>query len=268
MKIVTLMEDTAGNRGCKFKHGLSLYVETAKHRLLFDTGASALTISNAQQLDIDLKSVDTVIISHGHYDHTGGLLAFCQLNDEAKIYMHDQAGSDYFHGSKYIGIDKQILRLSKLQLLKDDCYLDDELVIFGHIAGRKMFAASNLELSKRLDGHDYQDTFDHEQCLAVFCENKRILLSGCAHNGILNILDRYHELFGVDPDIVISGFHLQQKKEYNEEDLNNIALLAHALLKRNTVYYTGHCTGEVAFSMMKKIMKDRLVYIHSGDTII
>ena len=77
MKIVTLMEDTPGKQQCYFEHGLSLYIETRKHRLLFDTGASQKTIENAVKMGIDLTKIDTVIISHGHYDHAGGLLDFC-----------------------------------------------------------------------------------------------------------------------------------------------------------------------------------------------
>lgn len=268
MKIVTLMEDTEGENHCAFEHGLSFYIETPKHRLLFDTGASDMTIKNAQKLNIDLHLIDTVVISHGHYDHAGGLMSFCQINDLARIYMHENAGKEYFHGTKYIGIDKQILYLPQLKLLNEDCWLDDELFIFGHITGRKMYAASNFELSKYINGQHIEDNFDHEQCLAVFVDNHKILLSGCAHNGILNILDRYHEIFGFDPDIVVSGFHLQQKIAYDEKDLANIEKLAQALLQRQITFYTGHCTGKVAYEMMKHIMKERLIYIHSGDRII
>ena len=71
MKIINLIENTEGSSGCLFEHGLSFYVETKKHKLLVDTGATNTFIANAEKLGVDLKQVDTVILSHGHYDHTG-----------------------------------------------------------------------------------------------------------------------------------------------------------------------------------------------------
>ena len=91
MKIVALMEDTKGNELCMYEHGLSLYIETQKHHLLFDTGASEKTIKNAQQLGIDLRQVDTVILSHGHYDHAGGIIPFSKINPSAKIWMQKKS---------------------------------------------------------------------------------------------------------------------------------------------------------------------------------
>ena len=80
------MEDTDGGNGCVYEHGLSFYIETKKHKLLLDTGASDATLKNAEKLGIDLTQVDTVILSHGHYDHSGGIMAFAKLNPTAKIY--------------------------------------------------------------------------------------------------------------------------------------------------------------------------------------
>ena len=79
------MEDTCGNDTCEFEHGLSIYVETRTHRLLVDTGASNKILTNAEKLGIDLSKVDTVILSHGHYDHSGGILPFYKINPKAKI---------------------------------------------------------------------------------------------------------------------------------------------------------------------------------------
>lgn len=268
MKIVTLMEDTPGKQACCYEHGLSFYIETEKHCLLFDTGASHKTIENAIQLGIDLKKVDTVIISHGHYDHAGGLLDFCQLNPYAEIYMQKRAGEDHYHGDRYIGIDKNILQLPHLHLLQGDFQIDDELFLFANIKGRRRFAQTNLELSVKTNDQCVPDSFAHEQCLLLNSEGKHILLSGCAHNGILNILDRYHELGHDDPDIVISGFHLAKKSAYDETEIDDIIQTAKELQQTKSKYYTGHCTGQKAFSLMKDIMKDQLSYMHSGDRII
>ena len=85
MKIITVIEDTCGNPGCVCEHGLSIYVETDRHRLLVDTGATGAILDNARVLGIDLTRVDTVILSHGHYDHAGGILSFAGVNSHAQI---------------------------------------------------------------------------------------------------------------------------------------------------------------------------------------
>lgn len=96
MKIISLMEDTPGCSGCLHEHGLSFYIETKKHRLLSDTGATGAFLDNAGRLGVDLKEVDTVILSHGHYDHTGGMLAFAEKNPSARIYLHTLADGAYY----------------------------------------------------------------------------------------------------------------------------------------------------------------------------
>lgn len=280
MKIINLMENTEGTHGCLSEHGLSFYIETPKHRLLMDTGASSAFLKNAQMLGIDLTQVDTVILSHGHYDHSGGILPFVEINPSAKIYMQKTAGNDYYHckeaSARYIGIDKAILKLPQLILAEGDYRIDEELFLFANITGSKFRARTNLALKRRTDGSQTpseppvfeQDTFDHEQCLVVSACGKHILFSGCAHNGILNILDRYRDFYPSDPDLVLSGFHMAQKAAYTEDDLRTIRHTAKALLQTGSVFYTGHCTGAPAFEAMKEIMKDRLIYFHSGDTIL
>ena len=80
MKIITLMENTQGEEGCAFEHGLSLYIETEKHKILADTGATGAFAENAEKLGVNLSSVYMVVLSHGHYDHSGGILTFTEKN--------------------------------------------------------------------------------------------------------------------------------------------------------------------------------------------
>ena len=133
MRIINLVENEPGNSGCEAAHGLSFYGETKNHKLLFDSSPSDIVIRNAKMLGVDLTAVDTVILSHGHYDHSGGILPFVELNTKAKIYMQQNAGGDYYafdgeeQGFRYIGIDKKILLLPQVQLLKGDTKIDDEL---------------------------------------------------------------------------------------------------------------------------------------------
>lgn len=267
MKITILMEDTCGNVTCEFEHGLSIYVETKKHRLLVDTGASNKTLTNAEKLEIDLSKVDTVILSHGHYDHSGGIRPFYKINPEAIIYMQKSALLDYYHGEKYIGIDKEIAELSNVRLLGGGCEIDEEISIFTNITGRKYWPKSNMSLSVKEGKQNIQDSFSHEQCIVIH-DKKEILISGCAHNGILNILDRYKEIYGGSPDIVISGFHMTKKTDYTAEEMEIIRQTAKELVQYNTIFYTGHCTGQRAIDIMKPIMKDKLIQIHCGMNVV
>lgn len=263
MYIVVLMEDTCRDRQCEFEHGLSLYIETERHRIIMDTGASDMTWKNARKLGVDLSMVDIVVLSHGHYDHSGGLVSFRKINRNAVVYMQKSALLDYYHGERYIGVDKEIGELPNVQLLSGDRMIDEEVSLFTGITGRKFWPQSNLGLSMRVEGADKQDEFAHEQCLVVHGD-KKLLFSGCAHNGILNILDKYQEIYGGSPDIVVSGFHMMKKSDHTEEEKETIRQTAGELKGRNTIFYTGHCTGQMAIDLMKPILNDRLQQMHCG----
>ena len=268
MRIVTLIENSPGAAGCRHEHGLSFYIETRRHRLLLDTGAGGGFLHNAAVLGIGLRDVDSLFLSHGHYDHGGGILDFAAANPAAPIYMQRTAGLEYYAVGggepRYIGLDRKVLGLRNLVLLDGDCELDGELAVLSGITGRRRQAKSNLEL-KRKDGERLvQDSFAHEQALVVRQDGKRWLFSGCAHSGILNFLDRFREKYGADPDAVVSGFHFMKAGDYMPEELEDITETARELSRMETVFYTGHCTGRRAFALMKPIMGNRLHALHSG----
>ena len=271
MRIVNLIENTPGTEGCLYEHGLCFYIETKKHKILLDTGMTGAFIENAGKLGIDLTQVDTVVLSHGHYDHAGGILDFVKINPDAKIYMQKTAGGDYYNlrsgSEKYIGIDKVVLELPQVVLLDGDCQIDEGVYVFTNILGRKYWPESNLLLKEKVDGRFIQDVFAHEQCLVVIENYEIVLLSGCAHNGILNILAAYQERFEGMPDKVISGFHMVKRGDYTAEEVATIEDTARELKKLHTRFYTGHCTGEAAFTLMKEIMGKQLTFVHSGDEI-
>ena len=119
------------------------------------------------------------------------------------------------------------------------------------------------------DGLITEDDFMHEQCLVITQNGKHWLLSGCAHNGILNITDRYKVVFGNEPDYVVSGFHMMKRdEEHTEKEKAVIIQTAQELSQMRTVFYSGHCTGIPAFELMKEIMGDKLIALHSGETVI
>ena len=293
MRIINLVENTEGASGCGFEHGLCFYIETENHKLLMDTGQTDLMIANAEKLGIDLTKVDTVVLSHGHYDHGGGILPFAKINPDAKIYVPEGAFGEYYSVNKagephYIGLSKEIRELPQLVVVgrepepaqaeaagsaapaesKDSIYrIDGELSIFSGIGSAHPIPSANRRLKVKKEEGLVQDDFCHEQCLVVREGAKSVLLSGCAHHGILNVLDRYRELYGEDPDVVISGFHMMRKHGYSDEDINMIIDTALELRKHKTVFYTGHCTGVEPFNAMKKLMGSQLRYVHSGDEI-
>ncbi|MDD2234946.1 MAG: MBL fold metallo-hydrolase [Desulfitobacteriaceae bacterium] len=88
MLIKTLVENISISKDFGNEHGLSLYIETKKHKILFDVGASELFLQNAKKLDVNITDVDILVISHGHYDHGGGLKVFLQENSAATVYLH------------------------------------------------------------------------------------------------------------------------------------------------------------------------------------
>jgi 7,8-dihydropterin-6-yl-methyl-4-(beta-D-ribofuranosyl)aminobenzene 5'-phosphate synthase len=276
MRIVNLIENTEGVEGCSCAHGLSFYIETEKHKLLFDLGPSGDTLGNAGQLGVDLKAVDTVILSHGHYDHSGGIISFSEINNDAPIYMQRSATGDYYadDGEKagadryrYIGIDKKIGKLSQVKFLDGDYRIDDELELFTIKKRTHELPFTNKRLLIK-DGDTYTpDDFRHEQYLVIKDGDKRILLSGCAHNGILSIMDAFISKYGIAPDVVISGFHLMKKSGYRDEEIGEIIDIAKALKKYNTHFVTCHCTGLPVYEVMKDIMGDQLEYVHSGEEI-
>ncbi len=271
MKIINLIEDTDGANGCAYEHGLSFYAEINGHKLLVDTGASGAFIENARKKGIDLGDIDTVIISHGHYDHAGGLISFANINSNARIYMHKLAFGEFYslknEEPKYIGIDSKISSLDNLVLVDTDVKINDNISLFCGIDRNRLLPKGNNVLKVKTAEGFARDTFDHELCVSLKEGDTFVLISGCAHNGILNILDKYKSLYGRAPTYVVSGFHTV-KKDYTEEDDDIIRGIGKELSETSSKYYSGHCTGEHALHILSELMGDKLTVIHSGDNIL
>lgn len=272
MKVTVLIENTKSDNRLVAEHGLSLFIETDKHNILLDAGETNEFANNAEKLGIDLKSVDVAVLSHGHSDHGGGLPTFTKINSKASVYVKDSAFDDHFNVfGKYIGIDKSLKNNENIIPVSSDLKIDDELFLFSNINGRRLFPKGNLKMRVIQNGEAIQDSFFHEQCLVVKTQKGNVLFSGCAHNGIVNILDTYRAIFKDNPYAVISGFHLMNNVEkaepYTEEDIRLIESTAKELSSMKTLFFTGHCTGDEAFNIMKKIMPENLFRISTGMTI-
>jgi 7,8-dihydropterin-6-yl-methyl-4-(beta-D-ribofuranosyl)aminobenzene 5'-phosphate synthase len=126
---------------------------------------------------------------------------------------------------------------------------------------------TNSRLKEKVDGSYVQDEFRHEQYIVITEGNRKILISGCAHNGILNILGEYKRKYGTEPDAVISGFHLMKKSGYTDDEIAEIIGTAKRLKEYHTTFYTCHCTGVTAYESMRCIMGNQLKYVHSGEEV-
>lgn len=268
MKIITLLENTPGaNAACKFEHGLSFYIETEKHKMLFDTGASDFFSFNADLVNVDLKAIDLVVLSHGHYDHAGGIPTLHKINPKVKIIAQNTCKGLHWNGETAIGIDPAIPSYDQFYEISGDLKVDDELFIFTGVKGNKYPARGNLTMAKEENGKKVRDDFTHEQNLVISSDGKKVLICGCAHHGIINILDHYYGLFNSYPDVVIGGFHLKMN-EYSEEDIANIKAIANECKNIPAKFYTGHCTGPIAYPILKEIMGEQLEQLHTCDQVL
>ncbi|GAA0089167.1 MBL fold metallo-hydrolase [Clostridium perfringens] len=271
MRITTLVENTKISDEYENKHGLSFHIETEKHNILFDLGPKNTFLTNAKKLNINLEEVDIVVISHGHNDHGGGLEEFLKINNKAKVYIHKDAFNEYYSMAgifkKYIGLDKELKKNPRIILTEGDMKIDDELYLFSVVENRHKVSKFNKVLYKRVDGMYLEDDFVHEQSLIITENNKNVLMGGCAHNDIRNIIDKAEVIIGKDLDYVISGFHIfNPSTGISESDLF-INTLGDNLNKRNAKFYTCHCTGMRAFKMLEEKLQDKIEYISTGQVL-
>lgn len=252
MKIVTLMENTACREDLSCEHGLSLYLETENHRILFDAGQSAAFAENAEKLGVDLRQVDFAVLSHGHYDHGGGLRTFLEINGTAPVYASCHAFDRHYSTNGYIGLDSALKASSRMVAVGQDTRLA------AGISLHRMDCApmDSAGLTMEEDGIRKIDDFRHEQYLLVEEQGRRILLSGCSHKGILNIMEVFR------PDILIGGFHFMKIQEAEV-----LKTAAEKLLAYGAVYYTGHCTGQKQYDYLKTVMGEKLHYIAAGTVL-
>ena len=267
------MENTACDGGLCAAHGLSLYIETPKHKILFDMGPDGRFIGNAQKLGVDLSAVDVAVLSHGHFDHGGGLRAFSEVNSRADILIHTDAFGNFYavrpgKEPAYIGLDPELWELeSRVIPTADFVKLDDELTLFSDEPEVFPALAASAKLHVETPEGLRPDPFTHEQNLLVTAWGKSVLFAGCAHRGIVNILAGAKERLGRLPDAVFGGFHFFELDPADPKSARLIDDTANALLEGETVYYTGHCTGEYAYGRLHAILGDRLRRMSGGGIV-
>lgn len=273
MKI--LMENKTYRDGFGAEHGLALYLETEGMTILYDTGASDLLVRNAAKMNVDLDQVDVVVISHGHYDHTGGIPAFADINEHAPIYIHEEAFHTFYGlengeleedtcGIRWTSEERNRIE-SRLSLTRGPHWLSPNIVISGTIPVDSSFVPAEQFYYKTEDGLLHEDSMAHEQFLAI-CDKMGggiHLFSGCTHTGIFSAIRYAKELFpGERIATITAGLHL-----YNTTAIERQPYISRLVDEQVNRLIPVHCTGMGAICDLKTALGDQCQLMGVGDSI-
>jgi 7,8-dihydropterin-6-yl-methyl-4-(beta-D-ribofuranosyl)aminobenzene 5'-phosphate synthase len=273
MKIVVLSDNRQLQEELGNEHGLCIYLETEKYKCLLDTGASDMFIQNAEKMVIDLQDVDYVFISHGHSDHTGGLNAFLELNTKAKIILSNKALSQHFFSNRK-GLHEISTQINTVNYPDRFIFIDgvtkfeNEIVAFPCQQDLYPLPKANDTLMTEDENGLKPDNFNHEIAVC-FGIDDLLVYTGCAHHGVLNILNSVQNITGKRISTLIGGFHLMDgfPGQYEtEEEINEIAGSLAADYPE-TMIYTGHCTGDKVYSLLKTKLDTKLKSFYTGFTL-
>lgn len=265
LKITTLVENTAGeHHALVSEHGISFLVEKDDRRILFDTGQSDAYLYNAMQLNIDMSKVDTVILSHGHYDHSGGFRYLSEVSEYYHVWMNET-----FFDEKY-GIRETAY--DYLGNNFDETFLIDNSIPYSFVTeptreiAPGIYIVSSFERKHdeeeinprfmiRKDSSFVTDPFDDEILLALDTEKGMVVLLGCAHPGMMNMLDTVKQAFKKPIAAVLGGTHLVEAK--GERLRRSLEYLQDPDL---LIAGVSHCTGKEA---MEKLKENNQRYVHN-----
>lgn len=260
MKITVLCENTVRKKGLEAEHGLSFYIEAAGKRLLFDMGQTDVFSRNASALGVNLAEIDAAVLSHGHYDHGGGLSRFLHVNSKAPVYLSRFAFGDYFNpAGGYIGLDKTLENSERFIFTGDEARICGGLSLYS--CNDCGFDVKAYGMTAARDGVLLPDCFLHEQYLLIDEGGKRVLVSGCSHKGALNLERRFK------PDVFIGGLHFMDVRT-DGDGFAQLKSAAEALGAYPTRYLTCHCTGIEQYAFLKSVMGGALSYVSTGDTVV
>ena len=264
--LAKILIDNIGSNDCKGEWGLAVYISHNDKNILLDTGASSRFRDNAIKMGIDLEEVDFGVLSHAHYDHADGLPFFFKTNSKADFYLNAECkencyGKRWIFG-KYIGIKRGVMEefASRIKYVSEKTELYKDAYILPHGEGDFSHIGKRAGLFVKEKGKTLPDSFRHEQSLVLRTEKGLVILNSCSHIGVENIINEVRNAFP-DEKIVayIGGLHLYRS---NEADVLSLA----DTMKRLGIekIYTGHCTGDKAFAILKRELGDGLVQLKVG----
>lgn len=246
--------------------GLAVYLDYEGHKILLDTGASGRFAENAQACGAPLEQVEFGVLSHAHYDHADGMAAFFERNGTAPFYLRKGTlencyGKKWiFH--KYIGIHRGFLKKyeDRIVYVEGDYEIIPGVSLIPHKTEGLEEIAKGVDLYIKKNGRLYPDSFLHEQSLVFDTERGLVICNSCSHGGVDNIIQ---EIGAVFPDkqiyAMIGGFHLYKDSEAA------VRALADRIRKTGVQkIYTGHCTGDRAFAILKEELGDCVSQIYTG----
>lgn len=277
MKITVLAENSvckSNSLNLKTENGLSLYIEFDERKILFDTGQSDLFIHNAHEMGIDLSQADYLVISHGHFDHGGGLKHFLKINKKAKIFLHINTAHKFYTKISgfipyYVGSDQKIIaENSRIYFIEEDTQINDKMILIEGFSEEFPQPEANKALFEKNNNRLFPDKFNHELVLLLIENEEIVLFSGCSHSGIINIIDEV-KLFSKNMRIkaTFGGLHIHNPISKKNESPEYIAELTIALCETESVFYTGTCTGENDLWYIKGRMPGKIQTLNSGEVI-
>lgn len=272
LKITTLIENTKGEHlALKSEHGISFFIEKDGHKLLFDTGQSGIFLENAEQLQIDLSDLEYVIISHGHYDHSGGLQALMGMAKKFDLIIGDgffnkkygyKNNSYEFLGNNF----NEELLLKKgipYRFVKNDISeIFPGLYVITNFPRIYKDEVINTRFKLMEDGKFVNDPFNDEVLVAIDTPEGLVILLGCSHPGMKNMLDSARNLLKKPIYAVLGGTHLV---EANDDSLT----ISMDYLNKGDIKVIGvsHCTGKKAMTDLS-ISNDRYFHNRTGSSLI
>lgn len=265
MKVTVLIDNISDNALIP-EWGLSFYIEYENQKILLDTGSSDKFAKNAKTLGVALETIEYAVLSHAHYDHSNGFDVFFNANHEAKCYLRSGIKENCYSKRKvfkhYIGIKKGILNKYQKRFVFVDG--DFELLPGVMLIPHKTVGLDQIGLRCGLytknKFHYQPDDFSHEQSLVFETEKGLVVFNSCSHGGAENIIQEIRSTYQ-DKKIfaLIGGLHLYKR---SEEEIRGIAKQIKNLGIEKI--YTGHCTGNRAFALLKENLGDQVEQIKTG----
>jgi len=268
-KISILVDNCAHTRGILAEHGLSLLVEHDGIKILFDTGQSDVIVSNAETLGIELNEIDAIVLSHGHYDHTGGLPAILERCGQTQIYAHPGIFTERYSkdtvGRKDVGIsfDREQIPDAYLKTNTKPVEIFKNVWLTGEVPRINTFEPAERGFLTIKDNKMATDLIMDDQSMFIQSDKGLIIILGCSHAGVVNILDYITKITAQQRIYaIIGGMHLRQADDMSIQ-LTTDAFMALEVQKLIPI----HCTGFRATAEMFWKMNDKCIIAGAGDVL-